>query len=137
MIKKTSLILAVTLILVSSIVLAGDKSLTFGNVVDSLNLSKKTALAVKTFWQEINGQEVSWSGKVVDVKGRRDGAQICVANDERSTYKGYNIVLETYDKEAAAKLDIGDSVRFTGVLSDYKGKKGNPIVIYLNSVQIK
>jgi hypothetical protein len=105
--------------------------------VDKLNQIKETALAVKANWQEMMGQEVTWTGKVVNVKGGRGKADIFIFNKDRSSYKGYNIVLETFDMEAAANLKIGQKIKFKGILIDYKGKKGNPVIIYLNSVELK
>jgi hypothetical protein len=134
--KKIIISLAVILIVVP-IVFAQGRSPGFTEVVDNLNLSKKTSLAVKTYWLELKGQEVSWSGNVVNVKGGRGKAEIYVANKQRSSYKGYNIILETYDVEGAAKLDIGRSIKFKGLVNDYKGKQGHPVVIYLNQVELK
>jgi hypothetical protein len=137
MIKKISLLAAAITMILVSIVFAQNNSLSFGEVVDNLNLAKNTSLAVETYWLEIKGAEVTWSGEVVDVKGGKGKAKISIANKNRSTYKGYNIVLETFDMEGAAKLKIGQDVRFNGLISDYKGKKGNPIIVYLNSVEFK
>jgi len=136
MIKKIAVLLA-SVLFISSIAASQEKSLSFSDVVDKLNLTKKTALAVKTNWQEMMGQEVTWTGKVVNVVGGKAKADIYAANKDRSTYRGYNIVLETYDIQGASKLDIGKNIKFKGVLSDYKGRKGRPIVIYLNSVELK
>lgn len=83
------------------------------------------------------GQEVTWTGKVVNVVGGKAKADIYVANKDRTIYKGYNVVLETYDLQGASKLDIGKNIKFKGVLSDYKGRKGRPIVIYLNSGELR
>jgi hypothetical protein len=137
MIKKICFSFTVIMMILAATVFAQSKTLTFTEVVDNLNLAKNTSLAVKSYWQEIMGQEVSWSGKVVNVKGGRGKAEIFVANKGRTTYKGFNIVLETFDMETAAKLDIGQNIKFSGLLSSYKGKKGNPIVIYLKSVELK
>ena len=107
-------------------------TLSFTDVVDNLDLTKHTSLAVKNYWKDIKGAEVTWKGTVQNVKGGKGKAQILVANKERKTYKGYNIVLVTYNLEAAAKLEPGQPINFTGILYDYKGRKGNPIIIYLN-----
>lgn len=135
MVKKISFLSASIMMILVSIVFAQSNSLTFEEVTDNLNLVKNTSLAVDTYWMGIKGEEVSWTGKVVDVKGGRGKAQVTIANKNRAVYKGYNIVLETFDMESAAKLKIGQDIKFKGYLSDYKGKKGNPIVVYLNSVE--
>lgn len=134
MIKKISLSLALVLIL-ASIAFAANQ-LSFKEVADNLNLTKKTSLYVKTYWQEIMGQEVYWIGKVVNVKGGKGKADIFIADKDKPLYKGYNIVLETFDLEGAGKLEIGQSLKFKGLLSDYKGKQGHPVIIYLNQVEL-
>ena len=133
MIKRISFSLAAVLILVS-IAFAANQ-LSFSEVADNLNLTKKTSLYVKTYWQEIMGQEVYWKGKVVDVKGGKGKADVYIADKDKSLYKGYNIVLETFDMEGAGKLEIGQTLKFRGLLSNYKGKQGHPIIIYLNQVE--
>ena len=111
-------------------------TLSFVDVVDNLDLSKHTSLAVKNYWKKINGAEVTWKGTVQEVKGGRGKAQILVANEARKTYKGYNIVLVTYNLENAAKLELNDEITFTGNLYNYKGRKGNPVIIYLDQAVI-
>ena len=133
MIKRISFSLAAVLILVS-IAFAANQ-LSFSEVADNLNLTKKTSLYVKTYWQEITGQEVYWIGKVVDVKGGKGKADVYIADKDKSLYKGYNIVLETFDMEGAGKLEIGQTLKFRGLLSNYKRKQGHPIIIYLNQVE--
>ncbi len=133
MIKRISFSLALVLTLVS-IAFAANQ-LSFSEVADNLNLTKKTSLYVKTYWQEIMGQEVYWIGKVVNVKGGKGKADVFIADKDRALYKGYNIVLETFDMEGAGKLEIGQTLKFKGLLSNYKGKQGHPVIIYLNQVE--
>jgi hypothetical protein len=134
MIKRISFSMVLVLILVS-IAFAANQ-LSFSEVADNLNLSKKTSLYVKTYWQEIMGQEVYWIGKVVNVKGGKGKAEVLIADKDKPLYKGYNIVLETFDIEGAGKLEIGQTLKFKGLLSNYKGKQGNPVIIYLNQVEL-
>ena len=115
----------------------GTASPTFTEVVDNLDLTKKTSLYVEQYWLEIKGKEVAWSGEVKSVKGGRGKAELLVANKSRSTYKGFNLVLVTHDIETASKLEIGQPIRFTGSLYKYKGRKGNPIILYLNEVEFR
>jgi hypothetical protein len=107
------------------------KTLKFTDVVDNLNLNNKTELAVRAYWQEINGQEVKWSGKVVDVKPARDMAEVYLVIKDRSAYKGFNIILKTSYLDEVSKLNKGQNFVFTGTIINYKGKKGYPIIIYL------
>jgi hypothetical protein len=115
----------------------GTASPTFTEVVDSLDLATKTPLYVKQYWLENKGKEVAWSGVVKNVTGGRGKAELQVANESRKTYKGFNLVLVTHDIETASKLEIGQPIRFTGSLYKYKGRKGNPIILYLNEVEFR
>ncbi len=111
------------------------ESLTFENVTDHLDLRKRTSLHAKTYWGEVQGQTVTWSAKVYDVSGGRGKAKVLAANDSRRKYKGYNLVLVTYDMEAAADLMVDSKITFKGDLYKYKARKGNPVIIYLNNVE--
>jgi len=137
MILKQIILSIVPLLVLVITGLSQNKSLSFSEVADHLNLNKKTALAIKNYWNDIKGQEVTWKAEVVDVKGRRGKAEIYAANKDRALYKGFNIVLETFDVSGSAKLDIGQQIKFSGFLSDYKSRKGGPVVIYLNQVELK
>jgi hypothetical protein len=110
---------------------------TFTEVVDSLDLTAKTPLYVEQYWLEVKGKEVAWSGVVKNVRGGRGKAEIQAANESRKTYKGFNLVLVTHDIERASKLEIGQPIRFTGSLYKYKGRKGNPIILYLEEVEFR
>jgi len=129
MIKKISFLFAGVLILASTAFAANQ--LSFSDVADNLNAAKKTDLYVKTYWQEITGQEVYWIGKVVNVKGGKGKADVFIADKDKPLYKGYNIVIETFDMEGAGKLEIGQTLKFKGVLNNYKAKRGNPVIVYL------
>ena len=127
-------------IIMTSMILAqtaqSNATLSFVDVVDNLDLTKHTSLAVKNYWKQIKGAEVTWKGKVQNVKGGRGKAQILVANKERKTYNGYNIVLVTYNLDAAQDLELNQEISFTGLIYDYKGRKGNSIIVYLDEVVI-
>ncbi len=106
----------------------------FSDIVDNLDYTKKTSLFAKNYWNNIAGQEVTWNGVVKNVKGNKRSARIFVANDERPTYKGFNIVLYTKDVDMAGTLEIGQRIEFNGLLDNYKSKKGGSSVIYLKDV---
>ncbi len=133
---KHKIVLLLTLLLLAGLALAQTQRYSFTQVVDKLDLSKKTSLAAKNFWGKVVGTEVTWSGKVDNVKGGRGKAQILVGNDARRLYKGYNIVLTTFDVDAAANLEIGQKIRFSGYLNKYKSRKGRAVIIYLTDVKL-
>ena len=108
----------------------------FNNLAGHLDLNARTSLHAATSWQNCKGEEVEWAGKVVDVKGGRGKAEIYVAHSSRPKYRGYNIILQCFDMERASKLSRGDRIRFKGLLYSYKGRRGNPVVVVLNSVEI-
>jgi len=126
-------------LIVSAVVppLAADNGPGFNEVVGHMDLTKKTSLHATTYWRDMLGTTVNWTGIVRDVKGGRGKATVFVANKSRSLYKGYNIVLTSFDMDGAANLDLKAKVRFSGQLAKCKNKKGRPIVIYLNNVEFK
>ncbi len=133
---KRVMLTVTTLLVFAGLVLAQTQPFSFTQVVDKLDLSKKTSLAAKNFWTKVVGTEVTWSGKVENVKGGRGKAQILVGNDARRLYKGYNIVLTTFDIDGAASLEIGQKIRFKGYLNKYKSRRGRAVIIYLTDVQL-
>ena len=78
----------------------------FGTVIDNLDRRKVTKVHAQDYCKQAKGAEVSWSGKVYDVKGGRRSAKIYVANGTRPIYRGYNIVAVTSDLDAAAKAGL-------------------------------
>lgn len=128
-------------VLVSSFVAVGlpvavAAGLEFATVVDSLDPQKNTKLAVKEYWKGISGQEVSWSGQVMEVKGGSSKVKIWVANKARPLYKGYNIVVVTRDVEKAATLKKGQTVHFKGSLDDYDDFRGGTIIFLSDAALI-
>lgn len=91
---------------------------------------------VSYFWDNAKGRRVKWTGKVVDVKGGRGKAEITVLNDKKPAYKGFNIILVSYKTDQAAALKKGEYITFSGDIYNYKGRSGNPIIVYLNNAEI-
>jgi len=108
----------------------------FSELCENLSLSTKTALFVKNYWAKVKGELVTWTGIVKNVKGGRGKAVIYAANRAKPTYRGYNMVLTTFDMEGAGNLEIGKRINFRGILYNYKGRKGSPVIVYLNEVEI-
>ncbi|MBU0730627.1 MAG: hypothetical protein KKE17_14985 [Proteobacteria bacterium] len=134
--KKNNGILVLFMILLWSGITHASDTLDYVEVLDNLSLSKQTSLHVEMYWQKIRDSQVTWKGVVQNVKGGRGKAEIYVANPDAMTYKGYNLILISYDLEAAAGLKVGDSISFSGRLQKYTGKKGRPVVITLIEAQV-
>lgn len=96
---------------------AGAASYEFGTVIDHLDRRKVTKLHAQEYCKDAKGADVSWSGKVYDVKGGRNRAKIFVANGSRPIYRGYNIVAVSDDVDAAARVKKGQQVRVQGRIS--------------------
>lgn len=100
----------------------------FGAVIDNLDRRKVTKLHAQEYCKHARGADVSWSGKVYDVKGGRRSAKVYVANPSRPIYRGYNIVAVTDDLERAAKVHKGESVRVKGQISRCTLKDNGAII---------
>jgi hypothetical protein len=107
---------------------AGGADITMAEVVKGVSADGNTKLAAQQYWKAVDEQEVTWSGEVIEVKGGRNEANVYVADKSQPLYKGYNIVVKTYDVEKAANLKKGQTVRFTGELSRYKVKRVGAVI---------
>lgn len=102
---------------------------TFAQVVDGVDGKKNTKAAAEENWKKFKGQEVSWSGVVHEVATKRKGKVVVyVADKSRPLYKGYNIKLETTDKEKAASFKRGQTIRFKGVIDDFSSKNPGAVI---------
>lgn len=110
--------------------------LTFGAVVDQIKPDKMTKLELKETWKKLKGQEVTWSGKVVDVSDGKKSAKIYALDNSRKNYKGYNITLAVKDKDAAAKLKRGQTIRFKGTLHNFGSHGNGSISIALHNAEV-
>jgi len=119
--------LAATLCIGLSATAAGN--LSFGTVVDNLDLRKNTKLHVREYWRSIQDQQVSWSGEAYDVQGgARSHVKLYLADKSRPLYKGYNIVVTTNDVDKAANIKKGQRVRFTGTLHEFNAKRAGAVI---------
>ncbi len=99
-------------------------ALTFEEVEDNLAPDKNTKIYARKYWEKIKGEEVSWSGTVVDVKGGfRDRYKVYVKIGKPAKKK-YDVVLVVYDDEGVTRLKKGQTIRFTGTLRDYSDLLG-------------
>ena len=117
---------------------AKDDKEAFVKMMDSIDLNgpRNTSLSIKTNWTNLKGQEATFTATVVDVKGGRGKVQIYARKDGKPLYKGYNIILTSFDEMGAAKLRKGDTFTFKGMYEDKKQRRGGPLVIYFNNVQL-
>ncbi|MFH1102498.1 MAG: hypothetical protein V1714_01860 [Pseudomonadota bacterium] len=112
-----------------------DSADSYAEFFDNMDLMKRTELHVKNYWEKMKGQEVIWSGEVVDAQTKRGGrAQILIADKTRPRSRGYNIVLISPDLDAAAGLEKGQVAKFKGVIHNYRGRRGNPLIVSLIDV---
>lgn len=103
--------------------------LSFGAVIDNLDLRKNTKLHVREYWKSIQDQQVSWSGEAYEVQGgAKSRVKLYLADKSRPLYKGYNIVVTSNDVERAATVRKGQRVRFTGTLHGYNAKRAGAVI---------
>lgn len=127
--KLMTLVLPAMLTAVLSMSAMAAQNMTFSTVIDNLDLRKNTKLHVREYWKSIQGQQVSWSGEAYDVQGgAKSRVKLFVADKSRPLYKGYNIVVTSYDVEKAANIKKGQRVRFTGTLQDYSAKRAGAVI---------
>lgn len=111
----------------------------FTEVMDSidLNAANNTSVNVKTKWTEVVGKTVVWDGEVVDVKSGRGGRiEIYVKKDEKPLYRGYNVIVTSYDGTKGGALKKGDSFTFKGQIKDKSQRSNGPLVIYIDNAEI-
>ena len=106
----------------------------FKKVADKLDLSKNTSMAVKKNWEAIDDKEYTMYGKIVSVSGGWGKAEVHAACPDRMLYKGFNAILVTYNKDRAAKLKLGENIRFTGNVYKYKPKSTGLVILYVDNV---
>jgi uncharacterized membrane protein len=110
--------------------------ISFKEYVENLMLTKNTSLHVKHFWAKSKGRTYTWTAKVVNVKGGRGKAEIQAANSGVPTLNGINLILVSYHIDKAAGLNIGQEIKFKGQVYNYKGRRGKPIIVYMNNVEL-
>lgn len=105
------------------------QNLSFGTVIDNLDLGKNTKLHVREYWKSIQNQQVSWSGEAYDVQGgAKSRVKLYLTDKSRPLYKGYNIIVTSNDVEKAATIKKGQRVRFTGTLNNYNAKRAGAVI---------
>ena len=112
------------------------QNISYADFTDHLSLDKNTSMHVSYFWEKANGMRVTWTGKVVDVKGGRGKAEITVVNQAKPAVDGYNIMLVSYKPDQAAALKKGDTITFSGDLYNFRRRAGHSIIVYLKNVEI-
>ena len=100
-------------------------------------LLNTTSLTRKSFWAENVNKEITWSGKVVDVKGRSGKYEIHLNNPLRGTYKGFNLILVSYTSDGSVPaLKMGEDVVFTGNIYNFRLKANGVVIVYVKNVII-
>lgn len=127
--KRTTAVVAGFITILLAVSAAAAANLSFGAVVDNLDLRKNTKLHVREYWKSIQDQQVTWSGEAHDVQGgAKSRVKIYVADKSRPLYKGYNIVVSSNDVEKAVNIKKGQRVRFTGALHDFSSKRAGAVI---------
>ena len=109
---------------------------TYASLVDQLNPQKNTKLQLKEIWKKYKGEEVTWSGTVVEVKDGRKSATIYLSDTSRKSYEKYNITVSVKDKERAAKLKRGQKIRVKGALYDFDHHRNGSTTIDLKPGEV-
>ena len=107
------------------------------DVFANMNPAKNTKLHSTEYWKGVEGKDVKSSANVVGVQGRRNYAEILVLrrNDTPSNGK-HNMVLLVPDIAKAAELKVGQSIRFTGTLSEYRITHGDNVIITIKNASM-
>ena len=101
------------------------------------NLLNSTSVTRKAFWAANANKEVTWSGKVVDVKGRSGKYEIHLNNPMRENYKGFNLILISYTSDGSVPaLKMGENIVFTGNIYNFRLKSNGVVIVYLKNVII-
>lgn len=108
----------------------------YGALVDQLQIESKTKAELKETWKKYKGEEVRWSGTVAEVKAGKKNAKVYVLDSSRKNYKGTNIQLNTRDIDRAAKLKRGQTIRFTGRLHNFKNHNNGSVTISLRDGEL-
>ncbi|MBN1864601.1 MAG: protein kinase [Victivallales bacterium] len=106
----------------------------FREFADNLDLTKNTKLSVQEHWKKVRGQEISFVGKLVNVKGGWGKAELHVACPNRMIHKGFNAILVTPDRDTASNLKLGENIRFKGNVYNYKPYSTGLVMLYINNV---
>jgi len=109
---------------------------TYGQLVDALKPGNKTKAQLQSIWKEHRGKAVTWSGTLVDAKEGRHFTTLRVLDKTRKHYKGSNIAVEVRDKERAAKLRKGQTVRFKGKLDKYRQHDNGSTTVTVERAEI-
>lgn len=115
---------------------AGQSLTAFATLIDHLSLDTRTEFYTQEYWRKVQNAEVTWQGRVVNVEGGRGRAEVYIRRDDGPTYRGYNIILLTFDTEKAGTLARNEDITFRGMLSKYRSRRGRPIIITLRGVEI-
>jgi hypothetical protein len=103
----------------------------------ALDTSKNTKLAVTEYWKSVMGKEYGSSGVVVDVRGRRNMAEVRIFDRGRQSMAGgYNLVLLVPNIDSAVKLRKGDQIRFKGYLASYRSGRQGGVVVTLKDAEV-
>lgn len=107
----------------------------FKEFVSNISLNESTILHVQQFWNDNKEKSVTWKAQVINVVGVKGKAEIKAANASAALYKGFNLVLVSSHRPEAAKLQIGQEIKFKGNVFKYRNRSG-AIIVYVKNVVV-
>lgn len=81
--------------------------------------SKYTDIQKEETWKKYDGKKVKWTGAISDISETLGTLQLQVKMKEDTFTSDLLIRLKDDQKEKALKLNVGDSVTFTGILDEW------------------
>lgn len=81
--------------------------------------SKYTDIQKEETWKKYDGKKVKWTGTIADISETFGTLQLKVKMKEDTFTFDLAINMKDDQKEKALKLNVGDSVVFTGILDEW------------------
>ena len=81
--------------------------------------SKYTDIQKEETWKKYDGKKVKWTGAIADISETFGTLQLKVKMKEDTFTFDLAINMKDDQKEKALKLNVGDSVVFTGILDEW------------------
>ena len=136
---KVFAVSAVVALIPFSTVQAADTAVanvSYAKLVDDLNPTNKTKAELQRIWKEHQGNEVTWSAILVEAKEGKNYTKLYLVDKSRKSHDGVNILVEAQNKDRAAALKKGQTVRFKGKLDKYNNKSSGSTIITVEKAEV-